>query len=66
MSSKPKIVYYIETKTDVYWSERKLDVIYKHVDDFDRRDKARLKELPKGRFNRMKDQSPKKFWRIEE
>ena len=57
-------MYIIETKDEVFYSERKLDVTFKHV-EFLYRDNVRYKELTPEQFDKLKMRNKKKFIKLE-
>ena len=57
-------IYFIETPKEIYWSPRKLDVAYKHI-EFLYRDKAKAKELPEDKFKSYQNRSKKKLVRLQ-
>lgn len=59
MNQPKEQVYFIETPRELYWSRRKLDVTYKHV-EFLYRDKAKSKQMDEDRFKAYKGKSKKK------
>ena len=58
-------VYVIETKDEVFWSSRKLDIAYKHI-EYLYRDRVRYKEFTKEQFAKMKVKNKKKFVELTE
>ena len=57
------MIYYVETNHAIYWSERKMDVQYKHC-EFSRRDRAKFRELTKARFDRLSKTVEKKICQL--
>ena len=58
-------VYSVETPKEVFYSNRKLDAQYKHL-EYLYRDRARYKEMTQDQFNKYKESSKKKFIQLEE
>jgi len=58
-------VYLIETPKEIFWSHRKLDAQYKHL-DFLYKDRARYKEMAEEKFNNYVKHSGKKIIKLEE
>jgi hypothetical protein len=57
-------VYLIETKKEIFWSNRKLDRDWKHATEFLYRDRAKAKEITEERFKKLKNNTPKKLYEI--
>ena len=58
-----KKIYFIETPTDIFWSDRKLSVIYKHI-EFSRKDKTRYLESNLPTLESMVQKSNKPLHRV--
>ena len=58
-------IYLVETPKDVFWSERKMDAQYKHIEFF-WRNKAKYKEMTSLQFKNYRNISNKSFREIVE
>lgn len=56
-------VYIIETPKEVFWSYKKMDTTYKHV-EYLYRDKAKYRELEGARWKKFKSQTKKSIYEI--
>ncbi len=63
--TKQDLIYYVETPDSVFWSSRKMDVQYKHV-EYLYRDKVKYKSCSKKLFNGLQSTSKKKFYELNE
>ena len=61
--SLTKLVYVVETPDEIFWSERKMETQYKHI-EFLWRDKARFKELTRNQWRLLKKRTKKRIWEI--
>jgi hypothetical protein len=57
------MIYLIETPKEIFWSDSKIDTIYRHV-EFLYRDRAFYKEMDERRFSNLKKNTSKKVYRI--
>lgn len=64
MKEEEAPVFYIETPENIFWSTRKLDVTFKHV-QFLFRDRAKLKVLKKSAMDRLLKNTQKKVTNME-
>ena len=56
-------IYIVETPEEIFWSRRKLDTQYKHI-EFLWRDRARYKELSEFKWGRLSATTKKKIWEL--
>jgi hypothetical protein len=57
------MMYYVETPTEVFYSRRKLDVQFKHI-EYLWRDNARYKEVASHKWEQLLNITKKKTWEI--
>lgn len=63
ISSDGPLVYIVETPDEIFWSKRKMDAQYRHM-DFLWRDRAKYKELTEFKWGKLKETTKKKVWEI--
>lgn len=64
-TKEQSVIYYIETPKEIFWSPRKMNVTWKHI-EFLYRDKARAKEMPEDKFFAMLKGSTKKPYELDD
>jgi len=57
-------IYYIETPREIWWSKRKMDVTFKHVEML-YKDKARSKQAEEDKFKRYIKKVDKKIYELK-
>ena len=62
-SSDGETIYVVETPEEIFWSKRKMDTQYKHM-EFLWRDRARYKEISEFKWGRLSATTKKKVWEI--
>ena len=55
------LVYVIETKSDIFWSRRKMDTQYIHATQFLYKDRAIYKEMNPKQFEALKARTTKEL-----
>jgi hypothetical protein len=62
-SSDGDTVYIVETPSEIFWSKRKMETQYRHM-DFLWRDRAKYKELSEFRWAKLSSTTKKKVYEI--